>query len=129
MSDNDKVLHNVFGSGHDLYLDEYYYISYPDQLEAMSEEEMKERFKRYFHIASWPDSNLKFRAIAELAPEENPHYIKITGRMVMEWCERGYIPQFDQYFKQTRRLIMVPVEAWDFYTKYSKLLRRGQQRR
>lgn len=122
MSDNNKVLKNIFGSGHDLYLDEVYYISYADQREEMTEAEYRKKYSKYLDIVNWPETAYKHKAIAELAPEENPQYIQITGRMIMKWCEEGFIPKFDKYFKQTRRLIMVPVEAIDFYNRESYIL-------
>ena len=129
MSDAEKVMRNAFGSGHDLYLDEFYYISYSDQKELLTQEEQKKRFGKYLSIMRWPDSSLKYRSIAELHPEENPNYIKITGRMILEWAEKGYIPLFDTYFKKTHRLIMVPVEAWEHFNKLSIMLRKRRKRK
>lgn len=120
---SEKLIKNVFGSGYDIYLDEFYFISYPDQKEQMDEVEFRKKYGKYLEIVNWPETAIKFKALAELHPEENPQYIKITGRMIMEWCEKGFIPQFDKYFKKTRRLIMVPVEAWEFFNKKSYMLR------
>lgn len=124
MSEKEGVVRNVFGSGRDLYMDEWYYISYSDQKEKMSEAQYRERYGKYLEIVRWPETNIKFKTLAELHPEENPNYIKITGRMIMEWCEKGYVPQFDKYFEKTRRLVMVPVEAWEFFNRRSRMLRK-----
>jgi hypothetical protein len=79
-------------------------------------------YKRYLEISQWPDTQLKHKEIAELHPEQNPNWIKITGRMLLEWGEMGYIPQFDKYFDKTRRLTMLPVDGMEFYFEFSKML-------
>lgn len=123
MSEHNPVLNNFFNSGYDLYLDEFYYISYSDQKEKLTEAEYKKKYEKYMHIQAWPETTYKFRVLAELHPEETPMYIKITGRMILEWCSKGYVPQFDSHFKRTRRLLMVPIEAWDHFNKFSSMLR------
>lgn len=127
MSENKPVIENFFHSGHDLYLDEFYYISYSDQKEELTKAEFKKKYEKYLHMQVWPDAPFKFRSLAELHPEENPMYIKITGRMIIEWCEKGYVPQFDKYFDKTRRLVMIPIEAWDHFNKFSSMLRRKRK--
>ncbi len=127
MSDKRPVAKDVFGSGYDLHLDEFYYISYSDQKEVMTEAQYQERYKKYLEVMKWPETKLKFKTLAELHPEENPRYIKITGRMILEWCEKGYVPQFDKYFKTTRRLVLVPIEAWEHFHKYSTMLKRKRR--
>ena len=123
MSEHAKVIKNAFGTQFDIVLDEFYYISYSDQQQKLTEAQYKEKYKKYLGIINWPETAMKFRALAELHPEESPRYIKITGRMIMEWCEKGFVPQFDKYFNKTRRLVMIPIEAYDHFNKHSYMLR------
>jgi hypothetical protein len=146
---NNPVVHNWLESGRDIYLDEFYFIGYADQKrvlrshgikcsdkviildpkEAAEEQQeilkqLTEKFPKYFNIYSWIGmEQYKARCIAELAPEENPNYIRITGRMLVTWANEGFIPQFDDYFEKTRRLLMVPVQAYDHYHESSYMLR------
>lgn len=123
MSEHNPVLKNFFNSGYDLYLDEFYYISYAEQRKEMTKAEFQEKYKKYLHIQSWPETEYKHKALAGLHAEENPRYIKITGRMLLEWMEKGFVPSFDKYFAKTRRLVMIPIAAWDHYSKFSFMLR------
>lgn len=120
---NETVFKNWFNSGHDIYLDEFYYISYADQKFKIAEFEKKNKYKKYFDIMKWPETELKYKTLAELHPDENPKYIKISGRMLLEWSEKGFIPQFDMYFEKTRRLVMIPLEGWEFFNENSYMLR------
>jgi hypothetical protein len=146
---NNPVVKNWMGSGHDIYLDEFYFISYADQeklieshgisisdvktlskeeyLEAKKEiaKQLKEKFPEYFTIVSWVGvDQIKAREIAKLDPAKNPNYIRIIGRMLLEWAEEGFVPQFDTYFDKTRRLLMVPVQAWEHFHEWSYMLRK-----
>ena len=138
---NNPVVKKWMGSKHDIYLDEFYFISYADQervikshgisitgIKTLSREgydlakkeidkQLRERFPEYFEIVSWSAglAQYKEKEIARLHPSQNPNYIKITGRMLLEWAEDGFVPQFDSYFEKTRRLLMVPVQAWDHF--------------
>lgn len=126
MSINIPVVKNFFESGYDLYLNEMYYIAFGDQKfmaelrGSLTEKEFNDQYARYMLITQWPDGNPKFKALAEIPPEENPNYIKITGRQIVNWAEQGFVPQFDSMFRDTRKLVMVPLEAYEYYEKYSK---------
>lgn len=126
MSENNPVVKNFFDSGHDLYLNELYYIAYSDQ-EFMvklqgrkTQKEFNEKYSKYLQITTYPEGVMKFKALAMLQPEDNPNFINITGRMIIDWTKEGFIPQFDYFFKKSRRLVMVPLEAYEYYEKYSK---------
>lgn len=145
----NPVVNDWMGSGRAIYLDEFYFISYSDQKRALkyhgieysktgtlskedAEKErkeigqkLKEKFPEYFNIMSWVGmEQYKAKQIAELSPAQNPNYIKITGRMLIEWAEQGFVPQFDDFFDRTRKLIMVPIEAWEHFHKFSYMLRK-----
>lgn len=129
MSEHNKVLTNFFDSGYDIYLDELYYISYSDQeqIVALGSEKFNKNYEKYLAIMSWPDTQLKFKSVAELPPEQNPNFIKVTGRMLIEWVEKGFVPQFDKFFDKSRRLLMIPIEAYDHFNQYSKMLKKGRR--
>lgn len=146
---NDPVVKNWMDSGRDIYLDEFYFISYSDQKRALKShgieyhiepgmskkdfeeeekriaKELKEKFPKYFDIMAWVGmEQYKAKAIAELSPAQNPNYIRITGRMLIEWAEQGFVPQFDEFFERTRKLIMVPLQAWEHFHRFSYMLRK-----
>ncbi len=145
---NNPVVNNWMESRHDIYLDEFYFIGYADQrrvlkfhgIQAKDEaildpkeaaeeykeiiKQLREKFPNYFMIQDWIGlEQHKAKAVAELDPKENPNYIRITGRMLLEWAEQGFIPQFDDFFDDTRRLIMVPVQAYDHFHSFSYMLK------
>lgn len=144
---NNPVELDWMDSGRDLFLDEFYFISYADQKKALKfhgvtyskgiltpadalenhkevHKQLGSKFPKYFEIINWVGmDSYKARCIAELAPEENPNYIKITGRMLMIWAEQGFVPQFDKYFEKTRKLIMIPIEAWEHFHEFSYMLK------
>lgn len=126
MSEHNPIVENFFESGNDLYLNEFYYIAFGDQKfmaefrGELTEKEFNDRYARYMAITTWPENNVKFKALAEIHPEDNPNYIKITGRQIVNWTEQGFVPQFDHDFRNTRKLVMIPLEAYEYYARYSK---------
>lgn len=102
-------------------LDEFYFISYSDQKAEISKADKEGKYAKYFQIQEWPETILKWKAIAELPPGYNPNWIKITGRMLIEWSERGYIPQFDKFFRLTHQLTMCPVSGIEILMQNSLL--------
>ncbi len=145
---NNPFVKNWMGSAYTIYLDEFYFISYGDQervirshdilisdIKTLNKEEylkakkeidkqLRKKFPEYFEIVGWVGmEQYKAKEIAKLHPAQNPNYIKITGRMLLEWAEEGFVPQFDSYFERTRRLLMVPVQAWEHFQKWSFMLK------
>ena len=45
------------------------------------------------------------------------------GRLLIEMAEKGFLPHFDRFFDtpgiETRRVTFTPVEAIDFWEKFS----------
>lgn len=128
MSQHNPVEKNFFDSGFDIYLNEFYYIAYSDTktlvdmkiTKSMTEAEFKQNYGRYMAITQWPDIDSKYNAINELPPDQNPNYIKISGEMLILMTENGFVPQFDKNFLNSRKLIMIPIDAYEFYGQYSK---------
>lgn len=118
MSDFNKQA-DFFGKT--IKLDEFYFISYSDQKQEITKADREGKYYKYFSIQAWPETTLKWKAIAELPAEFNPNWIKITGRMLIEWSERGYIPQFDKFFRFTHQLTMIPASGLEVLMENSLL--------
>ena len=105
--------------GRKIYLNEFYYVYFAEQMAELD----KARYRKYLDIMQLP-GELKYRALSALKPEENPTIIHIKGRMLIEWSERGFLPQFDKDFETTRKLVFCPVAGMEFWLERSFMLRK-----
>lgn len=100
--------------GREIELEGVYYIYFSEQEKVMSDAQIE----NWNNIQAMPEK-WRIREIAALNPDDNPHVIKVLGRALVEFSERGYMPQFDYYFdrehpitkKPSRRLVLVPTGA------------------
>lgn len=118
-----------------IYLDETYFVYFRDRQREMTAKELEP----YRRIQGYPD-RLRFKALAEMNPADNPNVTPMTGRQLLDEVRSGYIPQFDRFFdedacaaeaaagrlkweapKPTRRLTLVPVQGLEWLLKNSTL--------
>jgi hypothetical protein len=133
---------------HLIELEGIYFVYYPDEKPQFSKKEQKE-FEKYTYIMQLPDT-LRYKFLAEMPVQMDPNVLKVKGRVLIEYSERGYIPIFDAFFdntsitkwcrnnwhlvrkfgrpKETRRLTFMPVEGYEFYREWSRQLRRRKRR-
>lgn len=102
----------------EIWLDEYYYVYFYDKKRKMTDTQLQ----TYNQIRSLPDK-LRYRELAQMDPRDNPNVTPMTGRQLMDAGAKGYIPTFDKFFDRTRRLVLFPAEAWEYYEKHSFMLR------
>ena len=112
-----------------IHLNSWYNVFFSDKQQEMTEKELEE----YRIVQSYPPP-LRAKMMVDLnykRPEKNPYIIRTRGRMLIEWGEIGFIPQFDQFFDHpefpSHRLIMCPVDGIDFWMEWSNILNKRRK--
>lgn len=122
MSEYNKV---VIWFDQTIELDGYYFISYSDQKQELTNKQREAQYANYYNIKSWPETKLKWIELEKLGPGKNPNWIRITGRVLIEWGEKGFVPQFDRFFAKSRKLLMIEVAGMAWFMENSKNLKRS----